>query len=769
MGHRVVNLGVCLLNSNYNVRIVYQSIFSSCALNLRKKSNKADTNSIPPSINLTVLLTGGPGSTGKSLMVTTNSKNKYLFNCGEGLCRHVSMRESTTLSNVRVADLRNIFITHISWENIGGLTGTALNLLKSVKDKNKAIRKKDESSSNIVSLYGPKGIDKPIRMLKEFNSNESNLIFEKCDGEFTDHAINISSIVLHDAKSDSNLKRLIRSTRNSAFAYICKPKPVLPKVRLEKCVECGITDGSMVRKLKDGMSVTLDDGRVVTPDMVMENSLQDNRPFFVVDCPTLSFLPSLVDHPDLEEYMDTDANKSFMIIVHMTPSEVYSTDQYQSWMKRFPDSTHHMVLNESAWAVDTTRIQKHQAQLQLVDEQLFPTLHTDEPGKDVQLNLSLSHGTIPTQGKTVKGCAGLLFVYRGKETGFHVCEDHQFKDDIAIIQKRPEVQEAMTKLRAALPSRVEENERSFPEIVFLGTGSGGNDALRNQSCILIQLSKSTSMILDCGEDAYGQLYRFYGKEKAEQVLRNVKAIFVSHMHADHFLGLFTLIKERKKSFDLKDIPYQPLLVMAPIQFRRWFRFAEEIEPISHLIRCLHHQQDIRVKDRVPIELTTLSHIKQELGLLEYNPVEVIHIRNSYGLSFTHKNGFKITYSGDTKPCKRLIDVGKGSDILIHEATHEDLLADLASISNHSTFSQAIDIGTKMAAKHVILTHFSNRYSYMVPLHNLKLPSNLGVAFDNMIVTPTTLNRLPKVIPMLTAVFDEELMKLEDQLKRLRNS
>ena len=37
------------------------------------------------------------------------------------------------------------------------------------------------------------------------------------------------------------------------------------------------------------------------------------------------------------------------------------------------------------------------------------------------------------------------------------CEDHQFKDDIAIIQKRPEVQEAMTKLRAALPSRVEEN------------------------------------------------------------------------------------------------------------------------------------------------------------------------------------------------------------------------------------------------------------------------------------------------------------------------
>ena len=78
MGHRVVNLGVCLLNSNYNVRIVYQSIFSSCALNLRKKSNKADTNSIPPSINLTVLLTGGPGSTGKSLMVTTNSKNKWV-------------------------------------------------------------------------------------------------------------------------------------------------------------------------------------------------------------------------------------------------------------------------------------------------------------------------------------------------------------------------------------------------------------------------------------------------------------------------------------------------------------------------------------------------------------------------------------------------------------------------------------------------------------------------------------------------------------------
>lgn len=40
------------------------------------------------------------------------------------------------------------------------------------------------------------------------------------------------------------------------------------------------------------------------------------------------------------------------------------------------------------------------------------------------------------------------------------------------------------------------------------------------------------MLLDCGEGTYGQLYRHYGSELTD-ILRQLKCIFISHMHADH--------------------------------------------------------------------------------------------------------------------------------------------------------------------------------------------------------------------------------------------
>ena len=61
---------------------------------------------------------------------------------------------------------------------------------------------------------------------------------------------------------------------------------------------------------------------------------------------------------------------------------------------------------------------------------------------------------------------------------------------------------------------------------------------------------------------------------------------------------------------------------------------------------------------------------------------------------------------------------------MEDALHED-----ARQKRHSTVSQAIEVGVKMKAKHVILTHFSQRYS-KVPLLK-SLPKNVSIAFDNM--------------------------------------
>jgi len=48
-------------------------------------------------------------------------------------------------------------------------------------------------------------------------------------------------------------------------------------------------------------------------------------------------------------------------------------------------------------------------------------------------------------------------------------------------------------------------------------------------------SDSDSMLLDCGENTLGQLYRHFGSENIVSVLQKLRAIFISHLHADHHL------------------------------------------------------------------------------------------------------------------------------------------------------------------------------------------------------------------------------------------
>ena len=71
-----------------------------------------------------------------------------------------------------------------------------------------------------------------------------------------------------------------------------------------------------------------------------------------------------------------------------------------------------------------------------------------------------------------------------------------------------------------------------------------------------------------------------------------------------------------------------------------------------------------------------------------------------------------------------------SNLLIHEATFEDDLVREARSKLHSTFSEAIEMGEKMEADYIVLTHFSQRYS-KVPIFNNKFNEKVGVAFDNM--------------------------------------
>jgi ribonuclease Z len=80
-----------------------------------------------------------------------------------------------------------------------------------------------------------------------------------------------------------------------------------------------------------------------------------------------------------------------------------------------------------------------------------------------------------------------------------------------------------------------------------------------------------------------------------------------------------------------------------------------------------------------------------------------------GIVGPKRPGRKITYSGDTALSENLIELGKNSDILIHEATFSKNLADVAIEKKHSTSVDAANSAVKMNAKQLILTHISSRY------------------------------------------------------------
>lgn len=69
---------------------------------------------------------------------------------------------------------------------------------------------------------------------------------------------------------------------------------------------------------------------------------------------------------------------------------------------------------------------------------------------------------------------------------------------------------------------------------------------RNVSSIYIEMNPHHSILLDCGEGSYYQLFNHVGYEAIDQVVLSTRIIFITHIHSDHNLGILDFIAERNK-------------------------------------------------------------------------------------------------------------------------------------------------------------------------------------------------------------------------------
>jgi ribonuclease Z len=80
-----------------------------------------------------------------------------------------------------------------------------------------------------------------------------------------------------------------------------------------------------------------------------------------------------------------------------------------------------------------------------------------------------------------------------------------------------------------------------------------------------------------------------------------------------------------------------------------------------------------------------------------------------------RRGRRIAYCTDTRPCAAAVDLARGADVLIHEATYTSDMAAEAEARGHSTAAEAATVARDAGVDRLILTHFSPRYTDVSPL------------------------------------------------------
>ncbi|NXG79909.1 RNZ2 protein, partial [Baryphthengus martii] len=544
------------------------------------------------------------------------------------------------------------------------------------------------------------------------------------------------------------------------MAFLCKIHPKKGKFLAAKAQEMGLPVGTpailpIITALKNGESITFE-GRELFPEELCTPT--DPGPVFIVlECPHEGFVDAVCENETFRRYQEGLPEHQVALVIHMTPESVLRDSRYQQWLERFGPGTQHLVLNENSSAVHNPRSYKIQTQLNLIHPEIFPLLTTYQSKEEAAVC------SVPI----VRGECLLKYHFRPQQEwqrdAVTVCDHDAFVSealDLPDFQAR--VKECKESL-SAVPG--EGQQHAYPEIVFLGTGSAIPMKIRNVSSTLVNTSSTRSLLLDCGEGTFGQLCRHYG-EQVDQVLCNLVAVFVSHMHTDHHSGLMNILMERRRAFAAIGQPFSPLLLVAPEQILPWLHeYHNHCEEILGDIKMITSQSLVKGCENFKSKAKwSVSSLLENYDLAEFQTCEVQHCKNAFACSMIHKSGWKVVYSGDTMPCMALVQMGKNATLLIHEATLEDGMEKEAIEKTHSTTSQAIQTGMKMNAEFIMLNHFSQRYA-KIPLFSEDFSEKVGIAFDHMRVRFGDFPAIPKLIPPLKALFADDIVEMEERKEK----
>jgi ribonuclease Z len=262
-------------------------------------------------------------------------------------------------------------------------------------------------------------------------------------------------------------------------------------------------------------------------------------------------------------------------------------------------------------------------------------------------------------------------------------------------------------------------------VFFVGTAGSIPTARRGLPALLVRRG-GDRILFDCGEGTQRQLVGSVG-------LAELTEIFLTHFHADHWLGLPGLLK----TFDLRGRE-RPLTIHGPRGLQELLALALRAAGgvRFELLLVELNRGDVLERDGYRIAPIPVAHRGSAVGyaLFEderpgvFDPEAAVALGLTPGPEFGRvqrgetvkrvspqqvlgrpRRGRKIVISGDTSPCETLRIAAHGADLLIHEATFADEERDRAAETGHSTAAQAAQVAKDAEVSLLALTHFSTRY------------------------------------------------------------
>src|SRR6476659_778434 len=266
-------------------------------------------------------------------------------------------------------------------------------------------------------------------------------------------------------------------------------------------------------------------------------------------------------------------------------------------------------------------------------------------------------------------------------------------------------------------------------VAFLGTGGAVPSARRHTASLLVARC-GERLLFDCGEGTQRQMQRSLG-------LVQVDAIYFTHFHADHFLGLPGLLK----TYDLTERE-RPLTIYGPRGLRDLIGSLGrvigrvgykldlvELEPGDEVsckdaeIRAFPVEHSVRAFGYSLVEAERPGRFDPEaakrLGVEEGPDFAALQrgesVEGSAGavepgeVMGEARAGRTVVITGDTAPCRATVEAARGAELLVHDASFSEEEVQRAADTGHSTVGEAAAVAREAEVKLLALVHISSRY------------------------------------------------------------